>query len=165
MDYFTENWGHFVGVLGVIVSAVGLWYAFRAHRAARSAEAAAEKASTETRRTVSRSRRSVDTGRAIALINRLKVLHRNGDWEYALELYQELRSTLSDIHASMPDDLEEIRDAVADAIYKIREIEDEVNRARYESREPADVPQIDRILNDTQQSLERLQSTDLYGQS
>ena len=164
MDYFLENWGNFVGVLGVMVSAVGLWYAFKAHRAARSAKQAAEKASTETRRTVSRSRRSVDTGRAIALINRLKVLHRNRDWGYALELYQELRSTLSDIHASMPDDLAETRDAVADAIHKIREIEDEVNRALYENREPNDVPELNVILNDIQRNLQRLQSTDLYGQ-
>ena len=154
MDYLVENWGSFVGVLGFLASVGGLVYALLARRAAKSAEQAAREARRETRRTVSRSRRSADTGRAIALINRLKVLHRDGRWDYALELYQELRSTLSDIHASMLDDLAEIRDTISDAIRRITELEDEVNRARYENREPNDVPQLDGVINDIQRNLE-----------
>ncbi len=57
----------------------------------------------------------------------------------------------------------ELRDDLTDAILKIRGIEDEVNLARYELREPANVPQIDRILNDIQQSLQRLLGTDVHG--
>ena len=76
-----------VGIGGLIASVIGLTFAFLASRAAKSAEAAANRASHETRRAVTRSRRTVDTGRAISLINRLKALHRIGDWEYALELY------------------------------------------------------------------------------
>ena len=125
-----------IGAGGLVASILGVVYALLARRAAKSAAEAAERASSETRRTVSRSRRAADTGRAIALINRLRVLHRDGRWDYALELYQELRSTLSDIHASMPDDLAEIRDAIFDAIYRITELEADVNRARYENREP-----------------------------
>ncbi len=164
MDYFLENWGSFVGVLGLLASVGGLVYALLARRAAKSAEKAANEARQETRRTVSRSRRLADTGRAIVLINRLKILHRDGRWDYALELYQELRSILNDIQASMPDDMLEIRDAVSDAIHRITDIEAEVNRARYEYREPSDVPQLDGLLSDIQESLERLQSTDRYGQ-
>ena len=164
MDYLLENWGNFVGVLGLLASIGGLVYALLARRAAKSAEQAAREARQETRRTVSRSRRSADTGRAIALINRLKVLHRDRHWDYALELYQDLRSTLSDIQASMPDDMAEIRNAVSDAIHRITDLEAEVNRARYENGEPSDVPQLDGVLSDIQESLERLQSTDRYGQ-
>ena len=91
MDYFLENWGSFVGVLGLLASVGGLVYALLARRAAKSAEKAANEARQETRRTVSRSRRLADTGRAIVLINRLKILHRDGRWDYALELYQEPR--------------------------------------------------------------------------
>ena len=159
------DWAGFgIGAAGLIASIIGVLYAYLARRAAKSAAEAAERASNETRRTVSRSRRAADTGRAIALINRLKVLHRDGGWDYALELYQELRSTLNDIQASMPDDLAEIRVAISDAIYKISELEADVNRARYENREPADVPGIDGVLSDIQRNLERLQSTDIYGQ-
>ena len=70
MDYFLENWGSFVGALGVIVSAVGLWYAFKAHRAARSAAQAAR----EARNSVSRTLCLVSAQRALAVIGRLNAL-------------------------------------------------------------------------------------------
>ena len=152
-----------IGVGGLAASIAGLIFAFLARRAAKSAEAAATEASQETRRSVSRSRRTVETGKVIFLINRLKALHRSGDWEYALELYPELRSGLSDIQASIEEELVELRDDLADAILKIRGIEDEVNLARYERREPANVPRVDGILNDIQQSLQRLLGTDVHG--
>ena len=153
-----------IGAGGLIASIAGLIFAYLARRAAKSAEAAADRASEETRKAVSRSLRTVETGKAIALINRLKVLHRDGRWDYSLELYQELRSILNDIHASMPDDLAEIRDAISDAIHEVTKLEADVNRARYETREPDDVPRLDGVLSDIQRNLERLQSTDIYGQ-
>ena len=164
MDAWFDWAGIGIGAAGLTASLIGVLYAYLARRAAKSAETAAQTASQETRRTVSRSRRAADTGRAIALINRLKVLHRDGRWDYALELYQELRSTMSDIHASMPDDLADIRDAVSDGIHKITELEADVNQARYENREPASVPRLDGALSDIQRNLERVQSTDIYGQ-
>lgn len=164
MDAWFDWAGIGIGTAGLIASLIGVLYAYLARRAAKSAETAAQTASQETRRTVSRSRRAADTGRAIALINRLKMLHRDGHWDYALELYQELRSTLGDIHASMPDDLTEIRNAILEAIHKISELEADVNRARYEKREPDNVPGLDGVLSDIQRNLENLQSTDIYGQ-
>ena len=152
-----------IGAGGLIASIAGLIFAFLARRAAKSAEAAADRASEETRRAVSRSRRTVETGKAIALIDRLKRLHRNWDWEYAFELYPELRSRLSDIQASIPIEFADLNDVIEDAIIKIRGIEDEVNLARYERREPVNVPQIDGILNDIHQSLLQLLGTDVYG--
>ena len=152
-----------IGAGGLVASIVGVVYALLARRAAKSAAAAAERASNETRRTVSRSRRTVETGKAISLINRLKVLHRNGDWEYALEMYPELRSGLSDIQASIPEGFAGLNDVIEGAIAKIRGIEDTVNLARYEPMEPANVPLIDGILNDIHQDLLRLLGTDIHG--
>ena len=153
--------GLWVGIGGLVAGIIGLIFAFLARRAAKSAEDAAERASEEARRTVSRSHRMVETVRAISTVNQLKVLHRNGDWEYALELYPELRSVLSEIQASMPEELAELRDVLADGIYKIRGIEDSVSIAWYERGVPASVPQFDTILNDIHQSLLRLLGTDV----
>ena len=163
MGSWLEWAGFGIGIGGLIASIAGLVFAFLARRAAKYAEAAADRASQETRRTVSRSRRTVETSKAVALINRLKVLHRNGAWAYVLELYQELRSSLSDIRASLPTETGELGEALREAILMIREIEDEVNRAHYESSAPADILQIDGILNDIQQNLEKLLSTDMHG--
>jgi hypothetical protein len=56
MDYFLDNWGSFVGVLGVIISTGGLVIAFiamvRAGKA-REAAAAAEEATRDTQRSIS----------------------------------------------------------------------------------------------------------------
>ena len=84
MDYLTENRGSFVGVLGVIVSSVGLWCAFRTRRAAKSSEKAAREA-------LARTIGSIDVERTVALITRLIELNRQGNWDYALALYQDLK--------------------------------------------------------------------------
>ncbi len=158
MEYLVENWGNFVGVLGVIVSAAGLWYAILARRAARSAEQAAN----EARRALSRNLSSVDIERAVALIDRIKALHRRGNWEWVLELYPELRRTLTEIHASMPEDLDEIRSTVFESISWVVGIENKVSRALYANTEPDDAAGLDDTLTRIQQNLETLQSTDVH---
>ena len=157
MDYLVENWSGFVGVLGVIVSAAGLWYAREARRAAKSAEEAAKDARQALTRTLS----LVDVERAVALISRLKLLHRIGHWDSALELYQYLRRMLSDIYENTHEDLKEIRVALSEAIPKITDLENQVASARNENKIP-DSSKLDAILNNIQQNLEKLQSTDLY---
>ena len=159
MDFIIENWSGFVGILGVIVSAVGLWYAFLARRAAKSAEAAAKDARQALTRTLS----LVDVERAVALISRLKLLHRFGEWDSALELYQYLRRMLSDIHASMPENLGEIRVSLSEAIPKVTDLENQVSSARNENKIPENPSNLDAILNEIQQNLEKLQSADIYG--
>lgn len=158
MEYLAENWGGFVGVLGVIVSAAGLWYAVLARRAARSAEGAANDA----RRALSRKLSSVEIERAVALIDRVKGLHRQSYWDRALELYPELRRALTEIHASMPEDLDAIRDIVLESVSWVIAIEHIVSRALYANTEPDDAAGLDDALTRIQQNLETLQSSDLH---
>ena len=69
---------------------------------------------------------------------------------------------MSDVQASMPEELDDLRWKIADDIQKVREIEDEVNRAHYERKAPTNILQIDGILNDIQQNLEMLLRIDIY---
>ena len=160
MDYFAENWGSFVGILGVIVSAVGLWYAFRAHRAAKSAELAAK----EARQALARTIGSIDVERAVALISRLKDTHRRRNWDYALGIYPDLRRTLSQISESIPADLSRYRSSIVRAVPQITAMENLVRRSREEneSGEPEDISSLDETLNEIQQDLETLQSNMMY---
>ena len=87
-----------VGIGGLVASIVGFVFAFLARRAAKSAEQAAN----EARQALSRNLSSVDVERAVALINRLKDLHRYRNWNQALGEYQVLRRTLIEISASIP---------------------------------------------------------------
>ena len=131
-----------------------------ARRAAKSAEEAARDAHAA----VTRSLSLVDVERAVALINRLKEIHRRGNWEYALGLYQELRRTLSEIGASIPGNWSEPRGNIRGAIPQLTALENLVSRSFYENenREPEDIPKLDETLSHIQQSLESLQSQIVY---
>ena len=158
MDYFLENWGGFVGVLGLLASVGGLVYALLARRAAKSAEQAAR----EARQALSRNLSSVDIERAIELINRLKDLHRQRNWSHAIWVYQILRRTLSEIQASIPAELRQFRETIRDSIPQITDMEIKVNRSLSESAEPEDALEFDTTLNVVQQELETLQSNIMY---
>ncbi len=160
MDYFLENWGSFVGVMGFLASVGGLVYALLARRAAKSAEQAAR----EARQAVASTLSSIDVGRAIALIGRLKEIHYLRNWDYALGLYQDLRRTLSQIAESMPDNLVQHRGFINSAVPQITVMENMVRRSRYESEdgEPEDISSFDDALSELQQALEKLQSSMMY---
>ena len=158
MDYFTENWGSIVGILGFIASVGGLVYALLARRAAKSAEQAAR----EARQAVARTLSSIDVERAVALISRLKEIHHQRNWDYALGLYQDLRRTLSQISASIPEDLVQHRGFVNRAIPQVTAMENLVRRSRYENGHPEDISSLDDALSELQQALETLQGSMMY---
>ena len=155
MDFIAENW---IGILGLIVGVAGLWYAVTARRAAKSAEASERDA----RQALTRTLRLVDVQEAVGLISRLKLMHRVGHWDSALELYQSLRRMLSDIYASTPENSDEIRVFLSEAISKVKDLENQVSKDRNESKTPENPSELDAILNEIQQNLEKLQSDDLY---
>ena len=115
--FFLEHWGDLLSLVGVLVSAIGLWLAFRearrARRAAQNARAAAraaEKATIETRNRIGRHLTIVDMERSVAIIRRLKYLQGAGRWEAALEQYHALRELITDIIARYPEMGDEIRE-------------------------------------------------------
>ena len=160
MGYFVENWGNFVGLLGLLASVGGLFYACLARRAAKSAEKAAREARQALTRTIS----AIDIERAKAIIDRLMEVHLQGNWDYALGLYQDLRRTLSEIEAGIPIDLMDYRNSVRQAIPQITAMINLVNRSRDGSGDTVsdNVSNRNEILNGIQQSLIMLQSDMLH---
>ena len=160
MDYVVENWGNFVGIVGLAASIGGLVFAFLARRAAKSAEQAAS----EARHAITRTLSVVDVGRAVALIGSLKEVHHQRNWDYALGLYPELRRMLSEIGASTQENFAQYGDFINRAIPQVTALENLVGRARYdrENGEPGDIPRLDETLSEIQQSLEMLQSSMMY---
>ena len=94
MNYFLENWGSFVGVLSLVITIIGFIIAIRRATQARTA-------SREARAAVIRVLSIADLQRAIALIQRLKDLHRDSKWAATLEHYQPLRAMLADINSRL----------------------------------------------------------------
>ena len=160
MDYVVDNWGSFVGVLGLAASVGGLVYALLARRAAKSAEQAAR----EARRAITRTLSMVDVERAVALIGRLKDIHYQRNWDYALGMYPELRRMLSEIAASAPENLAPHDYFINRVIPQLTVLEGQVRQSRYENEngEPEDISSLDEALSEIQQHLEMLQSSMMY---
>ena len=154
MDYLVENWGSFVGLLGLLASVGGLAYAFLARRAAKSAEAAAR----EARNSISHTLCLVSAQRAISVIIRLNTLQREQSWEAALELYRELRTLLNDISGMMPRELGRSRAEIDRGIGQLSVIESLVNQVMSRTDNPGDFQALSESLNSIQTNLEALVS-------
>ena len=151
MDYLVENWGSFVGVLGLLASIGGLVYALLARRAAKSAEQAAK----EAQNSISQTLCLVSTQRAIALVARLSALHRESRWDAASELYQELRMALNDIDGTMPYYLRHFRPLINRGIGQLELIQSHVYNAVENNLVPPDFTD---SLKSIQTTLEALMS-------
>lgn len=102
MEYFLGNWGSFVSLVSLVITVIMVGIAIWRAGQARESAKAAEMASIEARGAITRVLTIVDLERAISLIQRLKVLHREGKWEACLEHYPVLRQMLSDIQIMHP---------------------------------------------------------------
>ena len=154
MDYLQDNWGSFVSVLGLVATVFGLGVVFRRAGEARKSAADARTAAQETQQAISNVLTIVDLERAIAMVQRLKQLHRDRKWEVSLELYQPLRVMLTNINTRGTIERAELREAIP----QIRVIEDGITRAIFDGVEPAGARNFPRVLNNIQMSLEEIAS-------
>ena len=162
-DFVISNWGSLASVVGLVISAVGLIWAIIIARGARLASRAAQSASQETSAQIARHLQSMNLERAIALIQRLKLLHRFERWEAALEQYQALRMMLSEILAIIPESATEPRQALHDAIQTVRIVESSVEVQSVDRLEPEAKVRLNRRLNSIQSRLESLVSAQGFG--
>ena len=158
MNYFLENWGSFVGLLGLLVGIAGVVFSVAAFQRAGKARDAAEAAKQATSIAISRSLATVDLERAIALTQRLKELHRVQRWEASLEHYQPLRVFLAEIRSRHPGLSPELQDRLREAIVDIREMEDLVSTVVQGVSELGETQAMDQILNQIQTELEGIAS-------
>ena len=163
MEFFLDHWGDIFSVIGVVVSMVGLFWAVREAKGARSAASAAEKATIETKDSIGRHLVTIDLQRAVGLIQRLKLLHSANRWDAALEQYQSLRAIISDIIARYPELDTEIRRRLSLARHQIRRMEDLVEDSAGQGLETDEWAPLNHRLNEIQSDLESIASTMEFG--
>lgn len=144
--------GAAISTIGLIATVIVAWGARSASRAARAAAIAASNS-------IERHLQAVDIERAIALIQRIKLLHDIARWEAAMEQYQALRMMLSGIIARTPEEQPEVRDRLGTARERVRRMEDFI-REEQVSLNVADSNRanLNRELNEIQSDLEELAS-------
>ena len=158
-EFWTTNWGDAATALGFIVSLVGLGWAIREARGAKSAAHAAQVAASAARDRMARHLQTVDLQRAIGLIGRIKDLHESNRWEAATEHYQPLREMLSDVIVRCPEEQRQARDNLATARANVTDMDNLVRSRRIDSVSEQDKALFIQRLNDTQGELEGRQAT------
>ena len=123
---------------------------------------AAEAASIEARGAITRVLTIVALERAIALIQRLKELHREAKWEACLEHYPILRQMLFDIQKTYPDPTPQVNDVFRNAIPQLTSMENNVDRAVRDASQPSSVDRFNAALNTIQQYLEEIASSTYF---
>lgn len=162
-ELLSTNWGDIVGAVGLVITIVGFGIAIYQATKARKAADAAEVASQETRRVITRALTAADLQRAIALIERLKGLHRQSEWEISLQHYQPLRVMLADVNTRYPELEHTISEALREAVAQIAAIENSVDQALRVNSEPSGLASFNEVLNTIQMSLEGMASSILPG--
>ena len=149
--------GSIASLAGVVVSIAGLgfaiWHILRLRGEARAAREAAE----ETRQTVSRDTASATLTRVSERIEGLKELHRQNEWDRALDRYPELRRMLVDIRYRHPQLSEEQRAAIQAVVATLLRMENEVGDARG-TLAPEKVSEFYSLLTESQASLAEIES-------
>ncbi len=155
MDWLGNNWGNLLSALGLAATVIGLFIVFRTAREAQKAADSSRIAAQETELAISGVLTVVDLERAIAMVQRLKQLHRERKWEVSLELYQPLRVMLTNINDRVTIDTPAIREAIP----QITVIEQNIGRAIARNTEPTVSRNVLQTLDDIQMGLEQLASS------
>ena len=164
-EFWTSTWGDAATAVGIVVSLIGLGWAIKEARGARSASRAAEFAASETRDQIGRHLQAVDLQRAIGLIERIKTLHDNSRWEASTEHYQTLRAMLSDVIVRCPEDQTAIREKLATSRATVGNVENLVRQRGGGTISDREKSRLNRSLNEIQSDLEELASYAGFGDS
>ena len=147
MNWLGDNWGSVVSSVGLAIAVGGIALAiYRASRAEKAAISAVN-ASEETRDIITRVLSIVDSQKAISLIQRVKLLHRDEKWEASLEHYQTLRSMLADIETRHPSPTEAFRANIREAIPQLTVIGDSIDEGLRERAAAIKTTEINAVLN------------------
>ena len=98
--FLEQHWGDIASVTGAVLALITFCVALKARSAAKSAEAAAQEATRETREVVTRALRSVDLQRAVSDARRLADTIRDSKYEVAAEVLVRILLALNDLESA-----------------------------------------------------------------
>lgn len=114
--------GSIASLIGVFVSLLGLGFAIAQILKLRGETQAAREAAEETRRALGREIASISLARVNERIEGLKDLHRQGEWNRALDRYPEISRVLIDIRSRHPGMSDEQRTTIQGVIAQLNEM-------------------------------------------
>ncbi len=152
-----DDAGSIASLIGVFVSLFGLGIAIVQIRKLRGETQAAREAAEETRSALDKEIASISLARVNERIEGLKDLHRQGEWNRALDRYPEIRRTLIDIRVRHPGMSDEQRASIQNVVTSLGRMESSIERSRGSGSQRA-AEQFNRQLNGNQLVLVQLES-------
>lgn len=148
--------------------AVTVWQVVLARKAAegsKDAASAARTASVETRDAIHGVLTVADLRQSIGYIRELKDFHRYRRWDVCLNMYQILRESLAHIRSRLPEQEDDRRRELQEAIDQMRVMEDNVDDALKHDADPTVPEEFNITLNEIQVSLEAIVSSAQTGEA
>lgn len=158
MDWLIDHWGDLASAIGLLVAVVGFSVAVVQIRRTRRAAEAAEQAVIATRDVLARNLTIADLVRASERIEEVKRLHRERQWQRALDRYHDMRVMLSDVRSRHPRLSDAQQSSIQQSIDQLATIERAVARALTSGNEPTNPQRYDDFLMVAQSMLDRLAS-------
>ena len=132
-----------LGLLGLALSAIGVFLAAWTLRKTRSAAEAAVRAVAELRDSLGRVDRIASCTAALALVNEIKRLQRSSNWDSLLDRYSDLRQSLVQIRGAKPSLSSEHQRAIQTVLAQSGIVENQIEQ-HLVRREPR--PDVARII-------------------
>lgn len=156
LDFVVDNWRDIVSIGGLIASLSGVgWAVYQAHKA-RVASQSAHKVATQTSAQISQYLQTVSLERALASVQRVKLLHRFRQWEASLEQCQVLRTLIREIRSRLVSENTDHRENLSNDQARLRTIEREIVSTVEYGIEPELTANFYRSLDQIQTDLEGL---------
>jgi len=139
--------GDIASVLGLIVSIAGFAWTLIAVAKAKQVAQGAKEAAERARAEILKSNSMVELASAVAAMEEIKRLHRQGAWPLLPDRYASLREALSMIRTMRPAMSDEHQSVFQGAIQQLRSIEDKVERALATEQTPRNVPALNKVIS------------------
>ena len=153
---WVSDWGSWISLGSLIVSLVGLVVVFLQARRAKIASLGAERAAAQTSKRIALYLQTVSLERAIASVQRVKLLHRFGQWEASLEQYQTLRSLIIEIISRSHPESARNRSILVNDQALLRSVEREVTEQVNQHNQPILSTNFHHAVDQIQSDLEDL---------
>lgn len=139
--------GDYLSVLGLFLTVIGfvatLYNVYRAKRAAQRAQEEVAKV----RKDILRIDMVAEFSAALAAMEEIKRLHREGAWPVLPDRYAELRRTLISIKSAGSEMLDEHKTALQSSIQHFSSIERTVEKALSTEETPPDIPKLNSVVS------------------
>lgn len=132
--------------LGLALSALGVFLAYRSLRRTRQAAEAAKGAVTQLKQEIGRFESVAACAAVLAMLSEIKRHQRNGAWQLLPDRYSDLRRSLSEIRGSTPLSQEQ-QQAVQAALVQLRGIEEQIERHLVIEDSKLDIPRLNKVVS------------------